>query len=133
MMTQTFTSQNNNNNMKGMTLEQFKKITELVNEYHGFGRSNIHDIEKQNKAKLELGIESDEFALRGLNIKYVRCDFDTRFNLVWGISFDRIRFSTNHYNTSRPAPKDWKYDNLYDLCMDYLRGEFKPKAEFYIK
>jgi hypothetical protein len=30
-------------------------------------------------------------------------------------------------------PKDWKYHTLYDLCMAYLTGEFKPTDEFLIK
>lgn len=114
--------------MKGMSLEQFAEVTRFVQKYHKFGRWN-------RKTELEAMAEgvSPEIAEYGLNIKYVRCDYDTRFGDVWGITLDNVRFATNHFTSFNPAPKQWKYENIYDLAMAYLKGEFKPKKEFYIE
>jgi hypothetical protein len=113
--------------MKGMTLEQFAEVTRFVQKYHKFARWDNN----QEEAISE-GI-SKELSEYGLCIKYVRCDYDTRFGDVWGITLDQVRFATNHFTSFNPAPKGWKYDNLYDLTMAYLKGNFKPKKEFYIE
>ena len=111
--------------MKGMSLEQFAEVTRFVQKYHKFGSWN-------RKRELEAMAEgvSPEIAEYGLNIKYVRCDYDTRFGAVWGVTFDRFRFATNFPYIESEMPKGWKYDNLYDLSMAYLKGEFKPGVEF---
>lgn len=111
-----------------MTLEQFSEITNFVQKHHKFGG---YKGDKKIQESLDDGISPD-VAKYGYGIKYVRCDYDTRFGDVWGITFDRFRFATNHYNALSLPPKDWKYSNLYDLAMDFLKGEFKPGAEFLI-
>lgn len=117
--------------MKGMSLEQFAEVTRFVQKYHGFAKANRFKDGKVEEAISE-GI-SPEMAEYGLNIKYVRCDYDTRFGDVWGITLDDVRFATNHFNAFNKPPKQWKYDNIYDLAMAYLKGDFKPKKEFYIE
>lgn len=112
--------------MEGMSLEQFTEITQFVQKYHRFGRWN----RETELSAMKAGV-SPEIAEYGLNIKYVRCDYDTRMGDVWGITFDRLRFATNHPYIPSEMPKDWKYNNLYDLSMAYLKGEFKPNKEFY--
>lgn len=116
--------------MKGMSLDQFKEVTEFVQKHHKFA---YYKTEEKIKESKEAGIV-DGTALRyGFGIKYVRCDYDTRFGDVWGITLDQIRFATNHFTSLKPPPKGWKYDNLFDLTMAYLKGKFKPKEEFYLK
>lgn len=112
--------------MKGMTLDQFKEVTEFVQAHHAFARYG------GKEKRLEAGI-TPEVAEYGFGIKYVRCDYDTRFGDVWGVTLDNVRFASNHFTALNPPPKGWKYDNLYDLTMAYLKGNFKPKEEFYIK
>jgi hypothetical protein len=114
--------------MKGMSLEQFTEVTQFVQKYHKFGRWS-REIEL---AAIKDGV-SPEVAEYGYNIKYVRCDYDTRFGDVWGVTFDRVRFARNYPYIESKLPKDWKYDNIYDLSMAYLKGEFKPSKEFYIE
>jgi hypothetical protein len=117
--------------MKGMTLEQFAEVTRFVQKYHAFAKANYW-----KEGRVEEAISDGilpELSKYGLNIKYVRCDYDTRFGDVWGITLDNVRFATNHFTSFNPAPKQWKYDNIYDLTMAYLKGEFKPKKEFYIE
>lgn len=117
--------------MKGMTLEQFTEVTQFVQKYHGFAKANYW-----KEGRVEEAISDGilpELSKYGLNIKYVSCDYDTRFGDVWGITLDNVRFATNHFTSFNPAPKGWKYDNLYDLTMAYLKGDFKPKKEFYIE
>ena len=117
--------------MKGMSLEQFAEVTRFVQKYHGFAKANCFKDGKVEEA-ISQGISKD-LAEYGLNIKYVRCDYDTRFGDVWGITLDNVRFATNHFNAFDKPPKQWKYDNIYDLVMAYLKGDFKPKKEFYIE
>lgn len=112
-----------------MTLEQFKEITEFVQKHHKFAGYKTE--EKIQEAR-DAGIQGD-IAKYGYGIKYVRCDYDTRFGDVWGITFDQVRFATNHFNALKPPPKQWKYDNIYDLSMAFLKGIFKPKEEFFVK
>lgn len=111
--------------MKGMSLEQFAEVTRLTQKHHQFG------IFRKNKQEALADGLSEKLSEYGLNIKYVRCDYDTRMGDVWGIDFDRVRFATNYPYIPSEIPKDWKYDNLYDLSMAYLKGEFKPSEEFY--
>ena len=117
--------------MKGMTLDQFKEVAEFSNKYHGFGRANRFREGKVEEA-INSGIDKD-LAEYGLNIKYVRCDFDSRDGKVWAITLDDVRFATNHFHAFDPPPKQWKYDNIFDLSIAYLKGDFTPKKEFYIK
>ena len=63
-------------------------------------------------------------------IKYVDCTWDSRFDDIWSITFrgDGITLATNHY-TGDDTSK-FPYDNLYDWCMAYLKGEWVPTKEF---
>lgn len=116
--------------MKGLTLEQCMKIHQFVQKYHKFAQwlseSELDSIQK----------EYPKMPRMGFNIKYIDTTYDTREADIWCIKFrgdQDIVFSTGHFNIINPPPKGWKYDNLYDLCMAYLTGEFKPKKEFYLK
>lgn len=121
--------------MNGMTLQQYVDILKFINEYHNFGKLNCVHAGKVEKA-IEGGI-TDELAKYGHNIKYIRNSFDMRTMEVWSIEFsglgNNIRFATNFPYFPSELPKDWKYDNLYDLSMAYLKGEFTPDEKFKIE
>lgn len=67
-------------------------------------------------------------------IKYIDACYDSRDQTYWYIAFRPmdICFRTNHFNAISPPPKSWKYNRLYDLTMAFLKGEFKPKSEFFL-
>lgn len=95
--------------MKELTRDEYQQIIDYVQAHHYF--------------------------TKGLGIKYVDTHYDTRDQKYWYIAFrhgiDGVGFSANHYRPFfKPAPKQWKYTSLFDLCMAYLKGEFIPKEEF---
>lgn len=98
--------------MKGLTREQFKEIQEFVQKHHKFGYVR----------------EEDRVTKWPYAIKYIDGVYDSRDETIWSISFrpPGVRFATNDFNAISPPPKGWKYDNLYDLVMDYLNDRFDP-------
>lgn len=115
--------------MKPLTVEQYNEIVKFVQTYHQFGK---YPSEDRIQARKDIGIKGHALEY-GLNIKYITCSYDTRDASIWNISFNNeLVFSSNHFVLGT-KPKGWKYDTLYDLCMAYLKGEFKPKQEFYKK
>ena len=126
--------------MKSLTLEQYVEIVKFSQKYHAFAS---YKTEEEGKEISKLYPKLDRF---GFGIKYIDSCYDSRGEgydypndqgSIWSITFRQgrwgIRFSCNHFQTIiNPEPKQWKYDNLYDLCMDYLKGEFIPKEEFQI-
>lgn len=115
--------------MKGMTLDQYKEVVEFTQNYHGFARG--WDKNRRSEA-ISKGVKP-KTAEYGYGIKYISCNYDTRDGKVWSITFDnRIRLSANHFTALNPPPKGWKYDNIYELSMAFLKGNFVPKNEFFI-
>lgn len=116
--------------MKGLTLDQFKEVTEFSQKHHKL--ANYLTPEQ----RLERLKEFPQMGEHGFGIKYIDSCYDSRDASLWSISFrqgsDGVNFRTNHF-AMNDKPFGWKYDNLYDLCMAYLKGEFKPKAEFYLR
>jgi len=117
--------------MKGMTLEEYAEVVEFVQNHHPFAKSfhgGAREWRKRHFPKLP--------AEYGFGIKYIDNCYDSRDGKVWSITFRQGRhgvcFRCNHFNALNPPPKKWKYDNLYDLCMAWLKGEFREKAEFQI-
>ncbi len=108
--------------LKGLTLLEYSEILNFVMQYHRFGFSST----KPNLQYPKLSNQS---------IKYIDNCFDSRVNLIWSISFRglgiNVKFSTNHY-AGKTIPENFKYTSLYDLIMDYLKGEFYPTKEFFI-
>lgn len=121
--------------MKGMTFQQYGDVLKLISKYHRFGSPNAFNKQKVEEA-IEEGI-SPELAKYGLSIKYIDNCFDTRTMEVWSVEFrgmgNHIRFATNFPYIPSELPKDWKYDNIYDLTMAYLKGEFEPSEKFIVK
>lgn len=117
--------------MKGLTLDQFKEVIEFVQEYHAFGKYKNPEKRAENKEKYP------NIAEYGMGIKYVDSCYDSRDNTIWSVTFRQgvrgVVFSTNKYNAFNLPPDDWNYNKLYDLCMDFLKGEFKPTEDFYSK
>lgn len=114
--------------MESMTIEQFTEIVKFVQEYHAFANY----ISNEEKFK-ELKQKYPNLDRYGFSIKYVDMCYDSRDGKVWSVTFRgfiKYRFSSNHFDSINPKPKGWKYDTLYDLCMAFLKGEFKPKKEF---
>lgn len=116
--------------MKGLTLDQVKEITEFAQKYHRFARWDSDEDVKEAKSLYP------KIPDHGFNIKYIDTCYDSREKDVWSISFREgrygVNFRTNHFGILNPMPKGWKYNNLYDLCMAYLKGDFVPKKEFEI-
>lgn len=113
--------------MKGMTLDQFKEVVEFVQEHHKFAGWKTDEEKKEVQKKYP---KLDEY---GFSIKYVDSCYDSRDGVVWMIKFRQggtgVIFRTNHF-AGKNIPKQWKYDNLFDLSMAFLKGEFEPKKEF---
>ena len=111
-----------------MTLDQFKEVAEFMQKHHAFAHwlSTEEQAERKNQFPNMKQI--------GFGIKYLDMCYDSRCHDVWMIKFrqgvDGVAFATNHF-AGREMPKGWKYDNLFDLSMAYLKGEFIPKEEFY--
>lgn len=104
--------------MKGMTPAQLVQVVEFVQKHHCFGY-----VPKENLVtKYSHGI------------KYIDPVYDTRDQTFWCIGFrgmsGNITFRTNHF-VLQSTPKGWKYDNLFDLVMAWMKDEFVPKADFY--
>ena len=114
--------------MKGMSITQYAEVVKFAQEHHAFAMWSSDEEKKERQKKYP---KLDEY---GFNIKYIDSVYDSRTSDVWVVKFRSggtgYRFSTNHF-AMREKPKHWKYDNLFDLCMAYLKGEFKPKEEFY--
>jgi hypothetical protein len=116
--------------MKGLSLEQFKEVVEFVQKYHSFGILLPDVVRKKLKEKYP------NFPEYGYTIKYIDSCYDSRFRNIWNVTFrglgKTINFSVNHF-VLKETPKDWKYDNLFDLIMDYLKGDFVLTEDFYVK
>lgn len=121
--------------MTGLTPEQFQEVVATSQKLHAFAMY-LSD-EQRAQRKRDYPSLPDSY---GFGIKYIDSCYDSRDSRFWCITFrrgrDGVRFSTNHFACLPPfdgkVPKGWKYDNLYDLCMDYLKGDFKPQKEFYV-
>lgn len=119
--------------MKNLTPAQYVEILKFVQDHHAFAK--VIDLDKRKQRKIEFPHLPDS---HGFGLKYVDSVYDSRGGTIWSISFRHgswgVCFKSNHYITGvNPEPKDWKYNSLYDLCMAYLKGEFKPKEEFFIE
>jgi len=117
-----------NNMLKGLSLKQYFKIVEFVQNCHAFGMYLTEEELKKLNKKYPNKISNFK-----LSIKYIDNCYDTRDKTIWSITFRigsrGIKFSTNHFAGTN-IPTDWKYDNLFDLCMDYLNGKFEPSDDF---
>jgi hypothetical protein len=118
--------------MKGMSLGEYVTVIEFAQKYHKFALlMSEEEVKERNKKFFQM---HGEFKSYGMNIKYIDCCYDSRDQTVWSISFRKgnggIRFSTNHF-AGHESPKDWKYNSLFDLCMAFLKGEYKPSKDFY--
>lgn len=106
--------------MKGLTPQQLLEITLFVQKHHKFGY--VPDEDKY---------EGHE----GWCIKYIDATYDSRQGDYWAISFrgmGKIFFTTNAFNpVFSPQPKDFKFDNLYDWIMAFLKYEWEPKGRTY--
>lgn len=106
--------------LKALSLQQYSEIVAFVQTHHAFG--HVH--RKNRILKSESGL-NDCF-----HIKYIDNIYDTRTMNIWSVSFrglgTNIRFSTNHFVMHDNKPDDFKYDNIFDWIMAFLKGEWKP-------
>ncbi len=104
--------------MKGLQPSQLEEIRAFVQEHHQFGYVP--------KAKL--------VTKYSFGIKYIDACYDSRDQTYWCVSLrgmgNNVTFRTNQWALLGP-PKQWKYDNLYDLIMAYLKDEFIVREDFY--
>jgi hypothetical protein len=118
--------------MRGLTLKEFEEVIDFVQTNHRFALFILEKDRPRRKAAFPKLKSS-----HGFGIKYVESWYDTRDKSIWSITFSQggtgVRFATNHFTALNLPPKGWKYDNLYDLCMDFLTGHFEPKEEFLTK
>lgn len=98
--------------MKGLSIEQYSEILDLIQRRHSFMN----------------------FDPKSRHIKYINASYDTRFGDFWRIEIpnSKLIFASNHF-AGKELPDDWKYNNLYDLIMDYLDFKFEPTEDFYQK
>ena len=102
--------------MKGMTIEQYKEMLDFIQKFHRFGYV---------KDKDRIKIKGEDFQL---HIKYVDSCYDSRFSEIWLVKFrgfgNDLCFATNHFAGSNAAPDYFKFDNLFDWVMAFLKGEW---------
>lgn len=109
------------------TLEQFVEILKFVQQHHKFALYIISDEERfARKANFPL---LDE---HGFGIKYVDCSYDSRDGLIWLIKFREYNGTVALTATNHEFDKKFKFNDLYDWAMAYLKGEWKPSKEFYV-
>ena len=113
--------------LKALTIDQHTEVVKFIQKYHKFA-GYVSDEKYAEILKTYPNMKR-----YGLNIKYIDSIYDTHDGSVWMIKFRGLggnyEFSSNHF-AGRTFPKTWKYDNLFDLIMDFLKGDFKPKEEF---
>lgn len=102
--------------MKGMSIDQFKEVVEFSQTFHPFGR-----IRTKEQKELIQG-EFPNMGKYGMNIKYIESCYDSRTKTVWSVTFRGMGTEVNLRTT-----ENFDYENLYDLCMDYLKGEYNEK------
>lgn len=114
--------------MKGMNPLQFARVLSFVQGYHKFAFYPSDDVLRA------IQFAYPKYPKYGYNIKYVDSCYDSRDGCIWNVTFrrgrDGITLSTNHYNALMPPPDDFPFNNLYDWCMAYLKGEWIPTKEF---
>lgn len=113
--------------IKSLTIEQHTEIVKFIQTYHKFAGC------VSDEKYAEIIKTYPNMKRYGLNIKYIDSIYDTRDASVWMIKIRGLGgnyvFSSNHF-AGKTAPKTWKYDDLFNLIMDFLKGDFQPKAEF---
>lgn len=124
--------------MKGLSLEELKEVLDFMKEHHGF--ASYRNPEQRAERMKEFPLMGEY----GMNIKYVDMCYDSRTHDVWSITFRvgmaKVNFRTNQITAITVAasnPKKLKklgsnYKSLKDICMAWMKGEFKPPKEFFI-
>jgi hypothetical protein len=114
--------------MKGLTLIQFIDMMNFIQIYHSFARyynNNEEEIIKKEYPNLV-----------HLGIKYTDSVHDTRSNTIWNVTFRRGRmkfnFTTSNLSTD-PNSNYNKYDDFFELIMDFLKGNITDVKEFIVK
>lgn len=120
--------------LRGLTFEEYADIICFVNKFHRFG---IYlGGEKINERNSQYMSMHAVFGSGHLNIKYIDNCFDTRDQTIWSITFRQgrfgVRFATNHF-AGKKEPKNFKYESLHELCMDYLQGRFTDIKDFEVE
>lgn len=107
--------------IKGMTVEQFRKIEMFINEHHKFA------------------LHKENYTYKCKNIKYIDMSYDTRDGLIWQIKFrgfQKRAFDTNFFSNYPPFSEDtmfnYPYLDLYAWVMSFLKDEWKEN-ELYKK
>jgi hypothetical protein len=112
--------------MRGLSLTQFNIITEFINTHHKFGK---YKTESMVQDSVDAGVIGD-LSKYHLNIKYINTSYDTRSKTIWKVELNNVIFATNTYNVLAQPPKNWIYEDLFPLIMDYLKGQFIPTENF---
>lgn len=104
--------------MKGMTMDQFGKVVEFIQEHHRFGRM----------PRSKRILTTDTGLRHHHDIRYIDSTYDTMGFEIWvvrlkGRGFDH-RFATNE-----EIAADVQYSNLFDWVMAFLNGEWKPSED----
>ena len=93
--------------MKALNLKQYIEIVNFIQKHHKFGNVKEEDRIREDWC---------------LNIKYVNNCYDTRFGDIWSVSF-RGFGQIIDFTTQINIEKSFRFDNLYDCIMAYLKGE----------
>jgi hypothetical protein len=102
--------------MKGMSNNELEKVTNFIQKFHHFGWISNEEA---------LKIRGERF---NLNIKYIESSYDIRTREIWLIRFrclgNDLQFSTNHFTIINPPPTHFKFNNLFEWVMNFLKGEW---------
>ena len=104
--------------MQGMTLNQFSKIVEFIQEHHRFGRM----------PRSKRILTTDTGLRHHHDIRYIDSTYDTMGSEIWAVKLRGPGFNYR-FATNEKMPDDFKYTNLNDWIMAFLNGQWKPSED----
>lgn len=108
------------------TPEQYVEILKFAREHHKFALYLSEEKIFTRKANFP---NLDE---HGFGIKYIESSFDSRDGKIWLIKFREYNGTVALTATNHDFDKRFKFGDLYEWSMAYLKGEWKATKEFYV-
>lgn len=110
-----------------MTLSEYCEVIEFAQKWHSFALwLGDNQIEKRNEDYPSMA----KFGAHGKNIKYIDSIYDSRDGKIWSVTFRQGKsgytFTSNHFVGEKDKPK---WETLYAICLDFLRGNLTEIEE----